>query len=198
MNSITQKAVLAALTFGLNGYIYHQTGTLQIDQLGGLLRRLPFIGAALLMAAFAGCGLPGFANFAGEITVFFGAWQEPALRPVIVLACWGALIIGALYLLRAVRNILHAELPERWAMVVDAPHLWRKAPFLLLLASLLVFGFFPRLLADKISPSAWRIVQMANPMAREPQNAGRTLIRSSFAAARRRSASCHSEPTATR
>ena len=30
---------------------------------------------ALIMAAFAGCGLPGFANFAGEVTVFFGAWQ---------------------------------------------------------------------------------------------------------------------------
>ena len=35
---------LAALIFGLNGYLYHQTGTLQMDQLGGLARRLPFIG----------------------------------------------------------------------------------------------------------------------------------------------------------
>ena len=25
------------------------------------------------MALMAGCGLPGFANFAGELTVFFGA-----------------------------------------------------------------------------------------------------------------------------
>ena len=66
---------LAALTFGLSGYIYQQTGTLEMDRLGGLLRRLPFIGAALMMAAFAGCGLPGFANFVGEITVFFGAWK---------------------------------------------------------------------------------------------------------------------------
>ena len=37
---------LAALTFGLSGYLYQQTGTLEMDQLGGLLRRLPFIGAA--------------------------------------------------------------------------------------------------------------------------------------------------------
>ena len=72
---------LAALTFGLNGYLYQQTGTLQMDQLGGLLRRLPFIGGALMMAAFAGCGLPGFANFAGEITVLFGAWQMSSWSP---------------------------------------------------------------------------------------------------------------------
>ncbi len=142
---------LAALTFGLSGYIYQQTGTLQMDQLGGLLRRLPFIGTALLMAAFAGCGLPGFANFPGEVSVLFGAWSP--FRTVTILACWGALIIGALYMLRAVRAILHGPLPEKWDKVADAPHLWRKTPFILLLAGLLVFGFFPRLLTDKIAPS---------------------------------------------
>jgi NADH-quinone oxidoreductase subunit M len=141
---------LAALTFGLNGYIYQQTGTLQLDQLGGLLRRLPFIGAALMMVAFAGCGLPGFANFAGEITVFFGAWK--AFRLVTILACWGALMIGAVYMLRAVRSILHGPLAEKWANVADASHPWRKGPFVLLLASLLVFGFLPFLLTDKIQP----------------------------------------------
>src|SRR5438477_6855113 len=66
---------LAALAFGLNGYLYQQTGTLEMGQLGGLLRKLPFIGGALMIAAFAGCGLPGFANFAGECTVLFGAWR---------------------------------------------------------------------------------------------------------------------------
>jgi len=49
---------LAALTFGLSGYIYRQTGTLEMGELGGLARKLPFIGTALLMAALAGCGLP--------------------------------------------------------------------------------------------------------------------------------------------
>jgi len=147
---------LAALTFGLNGYIYQQTGTLRLDQLGGLLPRLPFIGTLLVMAAFAGCGLPGFANFTGEITVFFGAWKT--FRLVTVLACWGALIIGAIYMLRAVRAILQGPMPDKWAAVVDAPHLWRKAPFLLLMSGLLVFGFLPRLLTDKITPNVSNIV----------------------------------------
>jgi len=142
---------LAALTFGLSGYIYQQTGTMQMDRLGGLLRRLPFIGAALMMAAFAGCGLPGFANFAGEITVFFGAWK--GFQQVTIIACWGALIVGAVYMLRAVRAMLHGPLPQPWAAVADAPHLWRKLPFIILLAALLAFGCFPCLLTDKIEPS---------------------------------------------
>ncbi len=67
--------LLAALSFGLSGYLYQHTGTLEMKQFGGLLRRIPFIGTALVMAAFAGCGLPGFGNFAGELMVLFGAWN---------------------------------------------------------------------------------------------------------------------------
>lgn len=154
---------LAALSFALSGYLYRQTGTLEIKELGGLLRKLPFIGTVLVMAAFAGCGLPGFANFAGEVTVFFGAWQEQSLRLVTAVACWGALIVGAVYMLRAVRNILHAELPERWTNIADAVNPWRKLPFVLLTVCLLVFGCFPRLLTGKISPSVEKIVEVVKP-----------------------------------
>jgi NADH-quinone oxidoreductase subunit M len=114
-----------------------------------------------MMAAFAGCGLPGFGNFAGEITVFFGAWK--AFPLVTILACWGALIVGAVYMLRAVRAVLHGSLPDQWAEVNDAPHFWRKAPFILLLACLLVFGCFPRLLTDKIKGSVAEKVLVTTP-----------------------------------
>ena len=109
------------------------------------------------MAALAGCGLPGFANFVGEVTVFFGAWKVFPL--VTGLALWGALMIGALYMLRAMRNVLHGPLPEKWSGISDASNVWRKLPYALLLASLLVFGCFPRLLTEKIAPDAAKIVQ---------------------------------------
>ncbi|HEX3798417.1 MAG TPA: NADH-quinone oxidoreductase subunit M [Verrucomicrobiae bacterium] len=150
---------LAALTFGLSGYIYQETGTLEIAQLGGLLRRLRFVGAALIMAMFAGCGVPGFANFVGEVSVFFGAWKNFPL--VTGLALWGALVIGAVYMLRAVRNVLHGPLPDKWMAVAESTWPLRKLPYLALLMSLLIFGFFPRLLTDKIQPSAETIVNMA-------------------------------------
>ena len=91
--------------------------------------------------------------------VFFGAWKVFPL--VTGLALWGALIIGAVYMTRAVRNILHGPLPEKWANLADATSLWRKVPYALLLASLLVFGFFPRLLTEQIVPDAQKIVSMA-------------------------------------
>ena len=152
---------LAALTFALSGYIYNQTGTLQISALGGLCRKLPFIGTALVMAAMAGCGLPGFANFVGEATVFFGAWTKFPL--ITVLALWGALVIGGIYMTRAIRNVLHGPLPEKWNSLNDASHIWRKLPYALLLVSLFVFGVWPKLLTDKINPDAEKIVAQISP-----------------------------------
>jgi len=158
---------LAALTFGLSGYIYNQTGTLEIAELGGLAKKLRFIGVAFVMAAMAGCGLPGFLNFVGEATVFFGAWSQPALRVVTVLAVWGALIIGAVYMLRAVRASLHGEMPGKWDHLADA-NWWRKIPYVVLLASLLTFGFFPKLLTEKIQPVTQQIVRLATAQPAAP------------------------------
>jgi NADH-quinone oxidoreductase subunit M len=159
---------LAALSFALSGYIYNKTGTLEISQLGGLCRRLPFIGTVLLMAAMAGCGLPGFANFAGEATVFFGIWSVPALHVAAVLAVWGALVIGAVYMTRAIRNVLHGPLPQKWNQLPDATNLWRKLPYALLLASLLLFGCWPKLLTDKIAPDVKPLISLATPAGAGP------------------------------
>jgi NADH-quinone oxidoreductase subunit M len=164
---------LAALTFGLSGYIYNQTGTLEMSELGGLAKKLRFIGVALTMAAMAGCGLPGFLNFVGEVTVFFGAWQVPALRVVTVLAVWGALIIGAVYMLRMARTVLHGPPPEKWAGLADA-NLWRKLPYVLLLASLMVFGFFPKLLTNKVEPVTAQIVKQVK--AEAPASSPASLV----------------------
>lgn len=168
---------LAALTFGLSGYLYQQAGTLELKQLGGLLRRLPFVGTAMIMAMLAGCGVPGFANFVGEVLVLFGSWGATTVaspRGFVVAAAWGALIIGAVYMLRAVRQIFHGALTERAAAVAETT-LWRRAPFLVLLAALLLFGCFPRLLTDKISPSAAGVLSGATATAADAHRPGEPL-----------------------
>lgn len=83
------------------------------------------------------------------------------MSPFVVIAAWGALVVGAIYMLRAVRNILHGPVPENLSGIVDA-NLWRKVPFALLIMSLLIFGIAPRLLTQKIEPAVKEIVAMAN------------------------------------
>tara|TARA_Y100001934_G_scaffold127464_1_gene154834 strand:+ start:11048 stop:12616 length:1569 start_codon:yes stop_codon:yes gene_type:complete len=156
--------LLAALTFGLSGWIRSKTGTTEIDKLGGLLKQVPFIGTALIMAMMAGCGLPGFGNFVGEFMVLFGSWGT---YPVITgLAIWGALIVGAVYMLRAIRNVAHGPLDEHHARLRDADGLSRIA-FSLLIAGLLVLGIYPRILTDKIKPSVGKIVTITKAHEKE-------------------------------
>ncbi len=71
---------------------------------------------------------------------------------------WSALVIGAVYMLRAVRNVLHGPECELESTPKDASGFSAKLPYALLLAALLLFGFWPRLLTDKISASAQKIV----------------------------------------
>src|SRR5258707_7389294 len=77
---------LAALTFGLSGYIYNQTGTLEMSDLGGLAKKLRFIGVALTMAALGGCGLPGLADFVRGVSGVFGALPVAAVPGVTAVA----------------------------------------------------------------------------------------------------------------
>lgn len=143
--------LLAALSFGLSGWFSRQVGDSDISKMGGLLQKAPFMGAVLAMAMFAGCGLPGFANFVGEAFVFFGAWKDMTLY--VIFGAWGALVIGAIYMLRAIRNILHGQTPQSLQRFRDAQSLWRKIPYSILLSALLFFGLFPGVLTKRIEPS---------------------------------------------
>jgi NADH-quinone oxidoreductase subunit M len=157
---------LAALSFALSGYLYRQTGSLDMGRMGGLLKQLPFTGTVMVMAMMAGCGLPGFGNFVGEMLVLFGGWKSDLLicggwisfRWFVVAAAWGALIVAAVYMLRAVREMFHGALGETWKASSDPSGAWRRLPYVVLLVSLLALGVAPRLLTDHIEPSAQLIV----------------------------------------
>ena len=162
---------LAALTFGLSGFLDDETKTLDMDKMGGLLRPLPFVGTVMIMAMLAGCGLPGFANFPGEMMVLFGSWNplflgneddfvgQARFTLVTAIAIWGGLVIGGVYMLRAIRDIWHGE--KQWSAIADPRGFWRKLPYVLLLVCLIVLGCFPRILSDCVADSVRPVVLMA-------------------------------------
>ena len=149
-----------ALLFGLCGKIRDDIGTVRFDMLGGLASTAPGFALVFGMGAFASIGLPGFANFAGEVMVFLGAFKDYAgeigrLQVTAILAVWGV-VISAVYALRAYRNIFQGESP-RSIEGQEISHGWRK-PSLLLLAALMIVGCFPntllRYLPSEDSPRA--------------------------------------------
>src|SRR5881397_2257489 len=147
-----------ALLFALAGELRKQTGTLAFDELGGLGKVMPFASLAFGFGAFAAIGLPGLANFAGEIMIFFGAFKNGwemarfhIFQIATVLALWGV-VISTVYMLRAYRKIFMGALNERWNGVVDLrPGL--RVPVTLLVAALLCCGFFPQFFVRMVTPA---------------------------------------------
>ena len=147
-----------ALLFAVAGQIRNRTGTLLFDDLGGLAKVMPFAGLAFGFAAFAAIGLPGFANFASEILIFFGAirngWEMQRFhifQIATVLALWG-IVISTVYMLRAYRSTFMGTINERWGKLVDLGT-GLRLPVVLLVAGLIWFGFFPQTLVRMVTPT---------------------------------------------
>jgi NADH-quinone oxidoreductase subunit M len=143
---------MTALAFALIGFFYDQTHVRTIPDLGGMSHQIPFIGTAFVFMSMASAGVPGFANFASEVMVMFGAWQG-GLRWQAVVAVLGIVPTGV-YLLRAVKGAFFGPRNPRWDGLKDATTPFQRLPFLFLITVLLLFGFWPRLLTDVIGESA--------------------------------------------
>ncbi len=147
-----------ALLFAIAGEIRKRTGTLLLDDLGGLAKVMPFAGLAFGLGAFAAIGLPGFANFAAEIMIFFGAFKNDwgmerfhLFQIATVLGLWGV-VISTVYMLRAYRKTFMGTLAARWTDLVDLRPILR-APVALLVGALLSYGFFPQSFVRIITPA---------------------------------------------
>ena len=156
--------VMAALTFGLIGFFYHQTHNRFVPDLSGLARKIPFIGVCMVMAVMASSGLPGFANFASEVMVFIGAWHEGSFifQVATICAVWG-IVVTATYLLWAVRMSFFGPFDEKWSMLKDATTVAQKFPYVLLIIALMTIGFCPRILTDIIQKTVKDKIVAAEP-----------------------------------
>ena len=71
---VLNHATFKGLLFLGAGAVAHAAGTRDVEQLGGLLKRMPGTGAALLVGVVAICGLPPFNGFASEFLVYAAAF----------------------------------------------------------------------------------------------------------------------------
>jgi len=143
-----------AAAFALCGEIRQRTGTLDYAELGGLAKSVPVLGLLFGFVAMASVGLPGFANFAGEILVFFGATAAlPStgylMMITIIIGVWGV-VISAIYMLRAYRNIFWGPIAARWESLTDISPTALYSVVLLLIP-LMIAGFYPQFILKMVA-----------------------------------------------
>ena len=135
-----------SLLFLLSTSIHHRTQTFDMDQMGGLAQRAPDLAALFVAATFASIGLPGFANFWGELPIFVSLWGFSHWITGVALT---GTVVSAVYGLRAAARVFFGPQSEAFARVSAAnPPTdlgWgEKIPALLLVAALLFVGLWPR------------------------------------------------------
>jgi len=142
-----------ALLFLLSTAIHHRTHTFDMTEMGGLAQKTPVLAAFFVAATMASIGLPGFANFWGEFTVFVSLW---GFSKWITAVAVSGVVISAVYGLRAAARVFFGPQSDCFKKVV-AEHppvdlAWsERLPAIILLAALLFIGFWPKALTDPVN-----------------------------------------------
>jgi NADH-quinone oxidoreductase subunit M len=142
--------VMTALLFSSVGYIYDRTHTKLIPELGGLSRVMPVASSYFIVAALASMGVPGLANFWGELAVFIAAFKVYPVRGIIAVL---ALVVTALFMLRVVQKTFYGPRNERFDKLPDVGFM-PGVPRMILAAVLVLLGLFPALLFDMIQTAS--------------------------------------------
>jgi NADH-quinone oxidoreductase subunit M len=141
-----------ALLFLLATAVHHRTHTFDMSEMGGLAQKTPVLAAFFVAGTMASIGLPGFANFWGELTVFVALWK---FSPWVTAVAVGGVIISAIYGLRSAARVFFGQ-PSEALQRVTAAHPpadldWHeRLPALILLVALLFFGFYPKALSQPV------------------------------------------------
>lgn len=141
--------VSIALLFMLTDTIRRKTGTVELAELGGLAKAAPRLAFLFGLAGMASIGLPGLANFSGEVLVFLSGFEGykgeglGCVQVATILALWGV-VISAVYMLRAYRQTFQGPAVDH----TDSDHVKDFGPFCqipaaILALALLIVGIYP-------------------------------------------------------
>lgn len=140
-----------ALLFMLADVIETRAGSCEMDEISGLGQKAPVLMGLFVAATLASIGLPGFANFWGELGIFVAVWQTST--PWVLYIALLGILISAVYGLRAVAKIFFGE--SQNDSITDIS-LSEKVPALLLLTALLVVGLWPKSISEPVQQSVTR------------------------------------------
>jgi NADH-quinone oxidoreductase subunit M len=141
--------IMTALFFAAVGYIYDRYHTRDIEKLGGLSSQVPVASAFFIIAALCGAGVPAFSSFWAELLVFLGTLKTyPVLAAIVVFA----LTVTLAYSIRVIVRGFFGQAREAHPKVPDISA-FLAMPRVILVAVLLILGFYPRLILDVIDPA---------------------------------------------
>jgi len=151
--------LMTALFFALIGMIYGRTHTRLINEMGGLMKVMPFLSVVYVIAGLASLGLPGLSGFVAEMTIFIGSFQHTdTFHRILTIMAAASIVITAVYILRVVASLLYGPIKnDHFNHLTDA-RWFEKLSTITLLVCIAAIGIAPLWLSDMINVSLAPIV----------------------------------------
>jgi NADH-quinone oxidoreductase subunit M len=152
---MVSHGLMTALFFGAIGIIYSRTHTRKVEEMGGLLKSMPFISSIFIIAGLCSLGLPGLSGFAAEMTIFVGSWQHADFfhRISSILAI-SSIVVTAVYILRAVGKVIMGPIKNVDYLKLDDANLTDKLATGLLTFTVFFMGLAPFWFVGLVSKDA--------------------------------------------
>ncbi|MER2150633.1 MAG: proton-conducting transporter membrane subunit [Candidatus Limivicinus sp.] len=154
------------LLFLCAGAVLHETGTTDLDKLGGLSKKMPHTTVLFLIGAFSISGIPPFNGFASKWLIYQATYQKAVesgnIGFVLVTIC--CLVTSTLTLasfVKVTQSVFFGQLPKEYENVGEVSIGMRVAMGLLAMLCV-VTGLFPGLVTTFLTEPAARAVFGAN------------------------------------
>lgn len=148
---MVSHGIMTALFFASIGMIYDRAHTRQADELGGMLKQIPFIGTAFIISGLCSLGLPGLSGFVSEMTLFVGSWERTGLfyRIATIMAC-ASIVVTAVYILRAIGFAVWGSIRNKEFLLLKDATWSERTAVILLVAGIVLMGIAPFLVTNLV------------------------------------------------
>ena len=141
-------AIFKSLLFFTIGAVIYRTGTRNMSELGGLIKKMPITFTGALIGIIALAGVPPLNGFVSKWMIYEALLQKKEVF-LLIMAFVGS--TGAfLYLYRFIHSVFLGQLPEKYKDVKEVPFLM-QIPIWTLSILAIVYGVFPGLAMDIIA-----------------------------------------------
>jgi multicomponent Na+:H+ antiporter subunit D len=131
-------SVFKTLLFANSAAVEQQSGTRDMDKLGGISVKMPITGTTSVLAMLSTAGIPPLSGFWSKLLIILAVWKagHEGYAAIAVLAS----VITLAYFLSMQRRVFFGKLTASCANLKEAG-LWALLPVLMLAAITLVLGF---------------------------------------------------------
>lgn len=158
---LISHALSKALLFLAVGYMIYRVGSMKIDNLKGMGKRMPFASLAFTVGAFSLVGLPPFVGFPGKFLIIKAALAKQDLFFLVLVAfVLTATVIEGAYFFRIIQVFYFSD--EKTKAAREIVPVSALIPMGLLIILILIVGVYPGLITDFLDSAASELLNRAN------------------------------------